>query len=344
MGRFRDKREEIREARQEARETKREIRQEHREERREDRQERREDRQENRQERREARRERWSGRWANWKEKLTDWDSLKEFALDIAANGVTGFARDLALDIIPGENPFLQKIDNYLDDPVGTILGFLEEKLPGENKVINAIMKVNDVVNDPMTMMGLAAEHFLGIDPGLIGLPGMNDILGEVVDDWRGEGEPDTQTRSLALEDDEYTEVSVPGTEYTEVSVPGTEYTDITVPSFSKPVYPENEYPDDSSMYSEVTVPSTQYSEYTMPSTQYTEQTVPSYSGSTTGMSCRPMTCYDKCRAADKEKLRQCRLIQKNFEMKMKTLGCNTKCKTKSNAKTCRKTKRRKKC
>lgn len=50
----------------------------------------------------------------------------------------------------------------------------------------------------------------------------------------------------------------------------------------------------------------------------------------------KELNCYQKCQAADKEKLKECQRLNKEHEARMKELGCGgTRCTTPSIARSC---------
>lgn len=52
---------------------------------------------------------------------------------------------------------------------------------------------------------------------------------------------------------------------------------------------------------------------------------------------CKPLSCYERCKMADKERTRQCRELNRQYEQQMKAIGCEgTRCSTKAQGKTCR--------
>lgn len=58
---------------------------------------------------------------------------------------------------------------------------------------------------------------------------------------------------------------------------------------------------------------------------------------------CPPPTCFDLCKEQEKNQLDQCRMLSKEFQARMKDMGCTTSCKVRAKSTTCRKRKAAKK-
>lgn len=155
------------------------------EERKKKRQEKKERREENREERQDRRRE-WMYKAKN---KFNEWNEnglLDELMVVVDAIQNPSAAVFTIIDkAIPGEQPYLEKIEKYIayienaiGDPIGTAIQMIDYAIPGDNPLLEAALNVTAFM-DPQAIAAIAVEAATGLDiPGM----GLDEFQNTVID------------------------------------------------------------------------------------------------------------------------------------------------------------------
>lgn len=150
---------------------------------------RRDDKKKERQQRRDERQERRREWMRKAKSKFEEWNEnglLDELMTVVEAiQNPTGALFDIIDLAIPGDQPYLDKVRQYVEyiegaigDPIGTALQMLDYAIPGENPLLEAAVNVTAFL-DPAAIAAIAVEAATGMDiPGM----GLDELQYQVID------------------------------------------------------------------------------------------------------------------------------------------------------------------
>lgn len=219
------------------------------------------------------------------------------------------------------EHDLFDKARDFVENPAlgafGGAVNLLDRVIPGEQPFLDRLDDTVDLISDQKTKWGAALEWMVpGVDAGWLGLPGIDDSFGDLVDIWR------PQPEDPHYGDQTYPEYSGDQTEDTigfdPVGGPTTEITgddavDGTVPSYQE-TGGFNPYQE----------------EQIVPYEPVVEDSSAGAVTAAPNVSCRKMTCEESCAEKSKIKQQTCEEINRRYEARAKEIGCKgVRCTTK---------------